>query len=499
MIIYLLITTMYGRTLIPLSIKGRNVAITFCLLMVLAFAYTPNFAQTDDDETPTDAIAVFEEGQTLHEKGDLAGAIKLYNKAIEAMGDFPEAEYQKGVAYIALNDLGNAEKSFRTAIKDRPEWSLAVAMLGDVLVRKYSIALDRKDKDAATIAGEATELLTTSIKTDENNFPAYTALTELAIRSGSPRKQLSDLLFKIRSITDGKMKVPSSIWTARAALENAVDERAAARSSLKRALQIDSANKNAIKLAAELALFDFDVEQAIAYTDALERLSPGEPSTKLLYAKVYAAQGKFAEARRQLELIKVPMTEADTLRSKLNSLTNKSPAELEAALVNSPKDASILSKLCSANRVDAPEKALDYCRRANEIEPNNIDHAIGYAAALVQARRFELAVSILEKVKPIAPDNATVRVNLASALYQLKRYSESKAEYQWIAERQSDRPIAFFLLAVVHDQLAEYIDAMANYQQFLRIADPVQNALEIDKVKLRLPSLEKQVKEMKRK
>ena len=36
---------------------------------------------------------------------------------------------------------------------------------------------------------------------------------------------------------------------------------------------------------------------------------------------------------------------------------------------------------------------------------------------------------------------------------------------------------------------------MANYQQFLKIADAGRNGLEIEKVKLRIPSLEKQLKE----
>ena len=82
---------------------------------------------------------------------------------------------------------------------------------------------------------------------------------------------------------------------------------------------------------------------------------------------------------------------------------------------------------------------------------------------------------------------------------QLKRYAEAKIEYQWIAARMPDNAIAHFLLAVSHDQLAEYLDAMANYQQFLRLADPAKNQLEIEKVNLRLPSLQKQIMEMKKK
>jgi len=41
------------------------------------------------------------------------------------------------------------------------------------------------------------------------------------------------------------------------------------------------------------------------------------------------------------------------------------------------------------------------------------------------------------------------------------------------------------------------MDAMANYQQFLKIADSNEFKLEIEKVNLRLPVLQKQIKEKK--
>jgi hypothetical protein len=38
---------------------------------------------------------------------------------------------------------------------------------------------------------------------------------------------------------------------------------------------------------------------------------------------------------------------------------------------------------------------------------------------------------------------------------------------------------------------------MANYQQFLRLADPIDAKLDIDKVNLRLPALQKLIKSRK--
>jgi tetratricopeptide (TPR) repeat protein len=170
---------------------------------------------------------------------------------------------------------------------------------------------------------------------------------------------------------------------------------------------------------------------------------------------------------------------------------------LEALLEKDPTNAPYLSRLCEINRVAAPAKALDFCRRAAEAQPDNIAHAVGFAAALVQARRFDQAIVLLSKLIAIASDNVTARANLAMAYFQLKRFREAKTEYAWIATRHPERVVVHFLLGVTHDNLGEYLDAMANYQQFLRVADSKANQLEIEKVNLRLPTLQKLIRSEK--
>ena len=146
-------------------------------------------------------------------------------------------------------------------------------------------------------------------------------------------------------------------------------------------------------------------------------------------------------------------------------------------------------------RASNPGKSLEYCRRAAEAEPDNLNHAVGYGAALVQAKQFETAAGLLRKILGIAPDNFTARANLATALFQLKRYNEAKYEYRWLTEKKPDLAVAYYFLAISHDSLGEYMDAMANYQQFLKLADAQQNQVEIEKVNLRLPALQKLIKE----
>ncbi|MEQ1644799.1 MAG: tetratricopeptide repeat protein, partial [Pyrinomonadaceae bacterium] len=97
-------------------------------LTVLPFAV---LAQTEDEQV--DVIAIFHQAQDLHEKGDLTRALKLYDKALKAMPEFPEAEFQRGMAFIALGKPDEAETAYRRAMELRPDWTLAMTGLGALL------------------------------------------------------------------------------------------------------------------------------------------------------------------------------------------------------------------------------------------------------------------------------------------------------------------------------------------------------------------------------
>ena len=219
----------------------------------------------------------------------------------------------------------------------------------------------------------------------------------------------------------------------------------------------------------------------------------------MLFARALVANGKTVEAIKLLEEIQNPTKEITDLKNKIAATDAENVADLEKQLEKDAKNAPVLGKLCNLLRVENPLKALDYCKRAYEIEPTNLNHAVGFGAALVQAKQFEAAIALLRDISRIVPENTTVRANLATALFQLKRYKEAIIELNWLTEKQPDLAIAYYFLAISYDSLEQYLDAMANYQQFLKIADTEKNKLEVDKVNLRLPSLQKQIKSKSKK
>ena len=462
------------------SLLRKSAAVLLAGTSILLFQ---TFARAQGDEEAPNAVALFNEAQDLHEKGDLAGAIILYDKALKIVPEFPEAEYQRGVAELSLGKTDEAEKSFRRAIELRPDWTLAMASLGSLLVGREKFI-------------EADGLLQKVIELEPQNPAALTALTELKLRLNAPPVILQDLLSKLVALT-AKANPTASLWAARAALEDALGKKALAKTSVANALAVDPNDRMALLQLADIALASADIVKANEIAARLEKTSGSSDALKLLRANIFAQEGRLDDAIKELESIRRPNPAAVELRGRINASRATTPAELEKQLAVNAKDPAILGRLCTLYRRDDPAKSLDYCRRAAEAEPGNIDHAIGFGAALVQAKQFDSAVNILRKVLEFAPDNSTVHANLATALFQSKRYPEAKTEFRWLTNTQPKSAAAYYFLAIVHDQMEEYMDAMANYQQYLRLADPAENKLDIDKVNLRLPSLQKAIKEGK--
>ncbi len=459
---------------------GSHWLLALILVMLAAVAA---FAQDGDDAEPADAVALFQQGQDAHEKGEYAAAVELYQKAISAVADFPEAEYQRGHALLSLGKHDEAEKAFRRAVEIRPDWTLALANLGSLLVGKGAY-------------DEAGKLLAKAIALDDQNALAYSALTELKLNSKASPAELKDLLSRLTALT-GKAKTTAATWAARAALEAALGEKAAARSSFDRALELDPKNQFALTAKANSALDEGDVRGAEAALRTLEGVAATASPVKAVRARLLVAAGKPDEAVALLNAIKDPSPDIVALRDRIILSRSESAPELEKQLEKNPADPFVLGRLCALYRTSDPARALELCRRASEADPANINHAVGFGAAMVQAGKYAEAVEALRRLQAASPENATIRANLATALFQLKRYPEAKAEYRWLAEKQPSSAITYYFLGITHDQLTEYADAMANYQLFLRHADAEKNKLEIEKVNLRLPGLQKQIKEKK--
>ncbi|MCB1024509.1 MAG: tetratricopeptide repeat protein, partial [Acidobacteria bacterium] len=215
---------------------------------------------------------------------------------------------------------------------------------------------------------------------------------------------------------------------------------------------------------------------------------------KMLLARAYYLNDNANEAINVLRSIEKPDKDVSALLEIIRSNGNMSVESLEKMLETNPSDSYALGKLCIAARTIDPQKALEYCERALILDKENINHAIGYGAALVQLKRYGAAAAVLTNLLKHSPENYTIHANLATALFQMDNFEAAKNEYSWIIAKEPEIPIAYYFLAISHDRLQEYADALQNYREFRDRADPDDNMLEIEKVDLRIPILIDQIK-----
>jgi tetratricopeptide (TPR) repeat protein len=465
-------TFSFSRTLTILA----NLLLTFCL--ALSICASASSAQ-EIAPTENDAIELFNRGQEAHEKGDLRAALDLYEKALKVVADFPEAELQRGNALLGLGRTNDAESAFRKAVGLRDDWSLAYAYLGATLMRQQKFA------DAKPVLAKAIEL-------DADNTPAWSSTAELAIRTKASEAELRAIHKKIAFFA-AAAKPTVAILSAKASLEFALKDESAAAFSAKRALGVDANNLSMLVLVAEHSLNTKDLQTAEAYTKRIEAVDPKAAELNVLKVRMLLAAGKVKEASALIDADKNPSKELLDIKQKILAATETNVATLEKQLEAEPRNIVALERVCSLLRKEEPLRAMEFCKRALDVEPNNIDHAVGYAAAMLQAKQYPQASALLQKLVNLAPENQTIRANFATSLFQQKRYTEAKPQFIWLSEKQPANAVTYFFLAIAHDELGEYADAMANYQLFMKHADATVHKLEIEKVNLRLPTLQKQL------
>jgi tetratricopeptide (TPR) repeat protein len=464
--------------------------VRFALMLVLLLLGVTSASRGQSEDTfADDPVKLFEKGQNAHSRGDLVKALELYEEAIKVRPEFPEAEFQRGSVLVALGRLPQAETAFRRAIELRKDWSLPYSAIGTLLVRL------NRDSEAETFLRQATKL-------DKNNYPALRMLAEIRLRSGDAKEALE---LARRATEDSE--APVATWFLRALAERATGDNISALASLNHLLEVEPGNLAALVERAEVRTAAGDKEQAIKDLAVAEHLIKDDKGAASRVAAAYELAGKPDDARRIAQgagLIRSAESSAgdankvigtsEEIEAANNADPDVSRKALEALLQKNPKSAMLLARLGTSYRKIDPPRSLEYYRRAIEIEPRNADYATGYSSALVQARRFADAVAVLRQVVALAPDNYAAHANLATALYSLKQYPEALSEYQWLLNAKPDLSVAHYFIATAHDYLGEYEQALVAYEIFIARADPAANQLEVEKVKLRLPSLRRQIK-----
>lgn len=458
------------------------------MLLVCGFTSVMR-AQADDafGDAP-DPVKLFERGQNAHSRRDFDKALELYEAAIKVRPEFPEAEFQRANVLVSLGRQAEAESGFRRTIELKKDWSLPYSALGSLLV-----GLNR-DSDAESFFRAA-------IKLDSHNNLALRMLADIRLRAGDAKEALT-----LTRLATSDKDAPVVTWFLRALAERKINDNPSALASLDHVLELEPRNHLALIERAEIRISVGDKEGALADLKAAEELIKTDKGASSRLAVAYEQLGKSEEALRIAQaagLMKAPQTSADGAPKvigtpeEIDAANSEDPAvsrkALETLLTKNPGNAMLMARLGASYRTVDADRSLEFFRRALEIEPRSVEYATGYSSALVKARRFAEAVSVLRNVISVAPEHYAAHANLATALYSLKQYPQALEEYAWLIKAKPDLTVAHYFIATAHDYLGEYDQALQAYELFLSRADPKTNQLEIEKVNLRLPKLLRQI------
>ncbi len=448
------------------------------------------------------AASVFEAGQNAHQAGNLEEAIGLYGRALEMDPMLWQAEFQRAAAYASLKRLAEAKASINKVIEQLRQFADSPELRG-VSARAQMLLGDISSAEGNTVEAEAAYRRVAEL--NPRFAGARVALAELYLAGGKSSEAIVEAQAAIGAGEDR-----AGIFTLLGEAQVANGKSDEALASFDEAVRREPGNARALHDRARLNLKIGKSDAAIEDLRKLVSIST-EPSFKSLLAGTLAAARRYDEAielYRQILQSDSSNPEARTALAALlisSGRDKEAIAELESLTMAEPDRADLRAQLGELYLGSDAEKALANYSAAARIEPNQPGHLIGEGSALVKLRRFQEATVVLQRALALKPDSKIeyfIHTNLATALFELDDFANAAREFLWILDQQKEErnqkraAISLYFLGICFDKLGDYEQALKAYENFLSLATQ-ENQLEVEKVRLRMPSLQRQIREGK--
>ncbi|QQS45883.1 MAG: tetratricopeptide repeat protein [Acidobacteriota bacterium] len=454
------------------------------------------------EDSVRQAALAFEAGQNAHQAGNLEEAIRLYGRALEMDPGLWQAEFQRGAAYRSLGRLSEARVSITRVLGLLKEYADSAELRG---IRARVQMMLGDIEAAGGRAGEAEAAYRQVLDLDSGNAGAHAALAEIYHSGGKHDQAITEAQAAIKAGEDGAL-----IFTLLGEAQVAGEKFDEALASYDEALKRDPAGSRALHDRARLRLRLGRTDEAIEDLRKLVSIAP-EPSIRLLLAGALGGVKRYDEAielYRQILKADASNLEARTGLAALlieSGREKEAIAELETLVASEPRRADLRAQLGELYQAGDPAKALSHYSAAAQIEPDQPAYLIGAGTALVRLKRYQEAIGALQRAMALKPDARVeyfIHTNLATALFEMDDFANAAREFIWILGRQQEEgnrkraAISLYFLGICFDKLGDYEQALKAYENFLSLATP-ENQLEVEKIKLRLPSLQRQIKEGK--
>ena len=457
----------------------RHIFFFFLIINLFSFAASARAAQ-QSEESQQRVQSLYNQAESAQEHGELAKAIELYQQTIKLAPELFQPKYQCAVAYLATGkpeSLPEAVALLKQVVALQPNFARGHATLGNALARSNELE-------------EAESELRRALALDEKQ-PVRALLAELLITRAAYPEAVAELK---AIIAQGKADGHSYLLLAIA--ERASGQLDGALADFNRAAELEPTDAEIFYRRGKLFAEQKNYQKAIADLKMAYQLSQQNVEIGLALAENYANSGDKAAA---IALAQTLMTNAaPESRAALSELlarlgaNDAAIAQLEKLLAAEPKNVKYLSRLGELYLDVSPAKSVEYWQRALA-EQASAECLVGLASALLKAQRFEEAIHHFNAALEQNANYYEAHAGLALALFKLDRFGPAAEQFIWVTRARPENAISIYFLAICFDRLNDYQRALAAYELFLKRADARSNQLEIDRVRLRLPSLRRQI------
>ncbi len=391
---------------------------------------------------PKDTESLLLSGQLLAQQGKIDEALAQLKAAAEVDPNSASLQFALGRLHMIRADYDEAGRAYREVLKLNPRAAAAQVELARVelvsghVESSIQTARDAIRNEPANLDGQITLIrgLIAARNVKEADrllgplLAAHPKRATLHTLRGFLAAAERDSLQARRSFEEALALDPAALdaLSALVALDISTGKPAAARARIDARLAAQPDRPELLLISARVAAAAKDFDTAEQHLKRALQIDAGFLAGYRTLAEVYVAQGRLAEARRELETFVVRQPKSVAALTMLGMLaesqqdSDAAQQHYERALDLEPTASVAANNLAwiYAEREQNLESALELAQLAAQALPNaaEVQDTLGWV--LYKRRTSDRAVVALEQAVKLAPGNSTYRYHLGLAQIQ---------------------------------------------------------------------------------
>ena len=437
---------------------GRRLAQAFAIRGALADADRVVGELLQDNAADSDALIL--NGQLLNNRGKKDDALAQFVKAASADPNSARAQFALGRSYASRGDVDQARQAFTEVLRLNPRAAAA------------QVELSRLELASGRVAASV-QSARDAVRTEPRNLDAQLTLSRSLLAS-------KDIAGALKIVQPLAVQYPdvSAVHAELGLIKNAAGDRAGARASFERALQLNPKSRQAIGALVGMDIAAGNITAAKSRLTAALAANDGDAELWMVAARSYGAMKDLPAAEQALKKaleIQPGLLPAYTMLGQLYLAQKRlaeAKREFQALAERQSRPVGALTILGVIAQMEADNNtAEDYFERAVELEPKAAVAANNLAWAYAdRGDRLDLALQLALTAVQELPKSAEARDTLGWVQYKRKDASAAVSAFRETIALDPNNPIYHYHLGLALQQAENGPDAADSMRRALRLS-----------------------------